>query len=74
MNFPLKNSLLIFLACGIGGLLRYYVSSAVYLILGRNFPFGTLVVNVSGSFLAGLLLILILERYSGIGNNCAHFG
>ncbi|MDF3055081.1 MAG: crcB 2 [Gammaproteobacteria bacterium] len=67
MSSHTKFSLLIFFGCGIGGLFRYWISNIAYLILGRSFPFGTLIVNVSGSFLAGLLLTLVLERYDGAG-------
>ena len=35
----------------IGALLRYWVSSGIYSLLGRGFPYGTLVVNV-GDLLA----------------------
>ena len=60
------NTLLIFFGAGIGGVFRYWISNGVYWFLGRSFPFGTLVVNVSGSFLMGLLFILILDRFEGI--------
>ena len=46
----------------IGALLRYWVSSGVYLLAGRGFPYGTLVVNVLGSLLMGFLYIWLLER------------
>ena len=46
----------------VGALLRFWVSSGVYQLLGRGFPYGTLAVNVLGSFLMGLLYILLLER------------
>lgn len=58
----MQNVLLIFFGCGVGGVLRYWVSDLSYMLLGRNFPYGTLIVNVSGSFLMGLLFILIMER------------
>ena len=61
------NSLLIFFGAGLGGFVRYWVSTGVYSFLGRNFPYGTLVVNSSGSFLMGLLFALIVERFDGIG-------
>lgn len=35
-------------------------------MLGRQFPYGTLVFNASSFFLMGLLLMLILERFDGI--------
>lgn len=58
------NAVLVFLGCGIGGLLRYWTTTVVYLGLGRGFPHGTLVVNVSGSFVMGLLTIFIQSKFS----------
>lgn len=50
-------------ACG--SALRFLVSSGIYHWLGRGFPYGTLGVNVIGSFLIGLLAeALILQRIS----------
>ncbi|KPK12488.1 MAG: camphor resistance protein CrcB [Acidithiobacillales bacterium SG8_45] len=46
----------------VGALLRYWVSSGVYALAGRNFPYGTLAVNVAGSLLMGLLFVLLIER------------
>lgn len=60
------NILLIFLGSGVGGVFRYGVSTGVYSFLGRQFPYGTLVVNASGSLLMGLLFALLLERVDGI--------
>jgi CrcB protein len=60
------NSLLIFLGAGCGGVLRFWVSSGIYKLAGRQFPLGTLVVNVSGCFLMGLLFVLLVERFSEI--------
>jgi CrcB protein len=58
------NSLLIFLGAGFGGVLRFWVSSGIYKIAGRQFPLGTLVVNVSGCFLMGMLFVLLVERFT----------
>jgi CrcB protein len=44
----------IFGACGC--LSRYFVSGWSYTLFGRNLPYGTLVVNVVGSFLLGLVM------------------
>lgn len=56
------NFILIFIGCGLGGLLRYAVSTQVYLALGTRFPYGTLIVNISGSFIMGLLFVIFLDR------------
>jgi len=46
----------------VGAILRFGASTQVYRLFGRNFPYGTLAVNILGSFLMGLLFILIVER------------
>jgi fluoride exporter len=43
--------------------MRYLASSALMTRLGARFPIGTLAVNVSGSFLIGLLMTLLTERF-----------
>ena len=45
-----------------GAVSRYLSSQWIYSLLGRSFPFGTLVVNFAGSFLMGVLAILLVER------------
>ncbi len=48
-------------ACG--AVVRFLMASGFYQWLGRGFPYGTLAVNVVGSFLIGLLTeTLILQR------------
>lgn len=46
----------------LGALARFWMSAELYRLLGRGFPWGTLAVNVLGSFLMGLLFVLFLER------------
>ena len=47
-----------------GAVLRFWISAQVYAWLGRGFPYGTLMVNVFGSLLMGLLSVLLIERLS----------
>jgi CrcB protein len=55
---------LILLCGGAGSLARYLVGMAVTARLGSRFPWGTLLVNVSGSFLIGLIMTVLTERAS----------
>jgi len=48
----------------VGALMRFWLSTGIYSLLGRGFPYGTLVVNVAGSFFMGLLFILLDERFN----------
>ena len=52
---------MIALCGGLGCLGRYLLSGWVYKLLGEHFPYGTLVVNILGSFLLGLLMELSLH-------------
>lgn len=46
-----------------GGLARYYLAGAVYRVAGTGFPYGTLVVNLAGCFLLGLLAGLAEDKF-----------
>jgi fluoride exporter len=46
--------LIVFLGAGIGGALRHGVNVGATKLFGFSFPFGTLIVNVAGSFIMGL--------------------
>ncbi len=41
---------------GLGCLSRYFISGWVYALLGRDFPYGTFVVNITGAFIIGFLM------------------
>ena len=45
-----------------GSVLRFWVSHGVHGLMGRDYPYGTLTVNVIGSLLMGLLYMLLTER------------
>jgi len=58
-----RMALLVALGGGIGSVLRWLVQVvANRLAPGSAFPWGTLAVNVAGSFAIGLLMTLALER------------
>jgi CrcB protein len=54
------------LAVAIGGALgsvaRYALSSWIFAITSHKFPYATLIVNVAGSFVMGILFVVIVER------------
>lgn len=52
------------LAGGVGTLMRYWLTEWTTRRFGETFPTGTLVVNLLGCFLAGLLFYLLFDRYS----------
>jgi CrcB protein len=47
--------LIVFIGAGIGGALRHGVNVGAARMFGLGFPFGTLIVNIAGSFMMGLL-------------------
>lgn len=55
---------LVLLAAGgaLGAVARYLVQGWVQDLAGGRFPWGTLVVNVSGSFLLGIVFALAMDR------------
>jgi fluoride exporter len=44
------------IGAAVGGVSRYYLSAAVQHRMGSTFPWGTLVINVTGSLLLGFLM------------------
>ena len=80
MTNPLLNYLAIAIGGAIGACLRFALSEWMLHLFGRAFPFGTLLVNILGSFVIGLLYgLLITEQiapnpwriFVGIGVLCA---
>jgi CrcB protein len=53
---------LVLLGGALGALARYVVDGWVHRVLDTGFPYGTLTVNLSGSFLLGLVAVLTFER------------
>ena len=46
----------------IGASVRYYLTQFMNASFGPAFPYGTLSANIIGSFLAGILVVIILEK------------
>jgi fluoride exporter len=55
--------LAIALAGALGALARYWLDGVVSGRTGGGFPWGTFAINVTGSFLLGLVFTLLTERY-----------
>ena len=60
----LKTILLIAVGGALGAVMRFLSQVTVYELVGRSFPYGTLFVNVTGSFLMGLLSIFLIEKFN----------
>ena len=60
------DDLLKYFMVGVGGclgsILRFWLGSYIGGRLGSRFPYGTFVINVTGSFLIGLVLTILAER------------
>jgi len=46
----------------LGAMARYAVSTWIFQISSHKFPYATLAVNVLGSFVMGILFVIIIER------------
>jgi CrcB protein len=57
-----KDFLAISVAAIVGANLRYLLSRLAALELGSVFPYGTLFINIGGSFIVGLFVIWTTER------------
>jgi len=57
----------IYFAIALGGSLGavscYWVSTSTYSWLGSNFPYGTLMVNLTGSLVMGFLTVVLVQRF-----------
>lgn len=58
----MKEIILIGIGGGVGAICRFLLSRTLHLFTGFTFPYGTLVVNVLGSFLMALLSVIIIDR------------
>ena len=58
----MQHVLYIALGGAVGAVMRHVVSSGVHRVMGQGFPYGTLIVNTTGSLVMGLLYVWLLER------------
>ena len=59
---PLQTILWISLGSIVGGNLRYFVARLTAKLIPSDFPYGTLLVNVTGSLMLGFFLVWTTER------------
>jgi fluoride exporter len=66
MPFGWRSTLLKYVMVGIGGclgsILRFWLGNYVGSKMGTRFPYGTFVINITGSFLIGLVFAFLTER------------
>lgn len=56
------NYLYVSIGAAIGGALRYWISGLVHQVMPSTFPYGTLLVNFTGSFALGILIFYFDEN------------
>jgi CrcB protein len=59
----LDKYLVVLTGAGLGGLARYLANTWIMAKYAGRFPLGTFVINVTGSFLIGVLMTLLTERW-----------
>jgi CrcB protein len=52
----MQSVLLVFLGAGLGGVLRHWIAMVAARLVGNEFPYGIMFINVTGSFVMGLLV------------------
>lgn len=53
---------LVLVGGGVGAVVRFIVGTAIVARLGARFPYGTVSINITGSFLIGFILTFLTER------------
>jgi CrcB protein len=56
------NYILVSIGAALGGVLRYWLTNVSYKVFPVTFPYGTLLVNIIGSFLLGIIMFYFDER------------
>ncbi len=64
LSQSLSQIVVIMFGGAFGALARYMLTLKVAEKFGTNYPYGTLSINIIGSFAMGLLAILLVERFA----------
>ena len=59
----MKSLMLVIIGGALGSALRYVMANYFYHHLGREFPWGTLIVNLTGCFLIGFMFVFLVTRF-----------
>lgn len=58
----MKEIILVGIGGAVGAICRFLLSRIIQLVSGFTFPYGTLVVNIIGSFLITFLSVILIDR------------
>ena len=58
----MERYLVVLAGAGLGGLARNVAATWIMVKYGGRFPLGTFIINITGSFLIGVLMTLLTER------------
>ena len=58
------NILVVALGGGLGSVLRYLMTLGTMRLVKYDFPFATMLINILGSFVIGVLAFYLIERYA----------
>jgi fluoride exporter len=64
MSYAMSGLVSVILGSALGGIARYFVSGFVARRVGETFPWGTLIINVSGAFVIGIFGALAEDNTS----------
>src|SRR5215472_15744795 len=64
MSGAVSGLISVILGSALGGMARYFISGFVARRIGETFPWGTLIINVSGAFLIGIFGALAKDNAS----------
>jgi len=68
MTPHLTNALAVGIAGFAGAMARYYVQALGVRVVGTGFPWATLFINVSGSFVLGWFMTMAAWRWEGVSD------
>ena len=72
-NTYMYHFVLVALGGGVGAGLRHLVNLGALRLLGPGFPWGTMAINVAGSFAMGVFIEILARRFGGASNELRLF-